>query len=890
MKSRMRVLRRLRNMGLMGKRISRNPVAGSSATAGLMAALIVVAFGQAARAGGALVSSVQDGNWNDPTTWDAGVPDASLSHQVRIAHDILAPDDGQNANQLQVGWTRGEGTLFVPSGELVVNNGFYIGSQGNQGEFNVSGGIVQVVELHVGTHGSGLMTVSGGSLVANHWIRIGSSNFDGRLTIAGSGTTLELDRIFAAPVDFTVSSRGTLVIAPTADGASGLSTIDCNQETVNLNSSSTLELDTSSYLPSLGDSWTIFTDAALITGSFGSLVAPTGYALQQDITTTGVLTIEVTQTPCDALGGDSDHDGVCNMNDVCPGFDDTLDDDGDGIPNDCEADCNINGVIDDIDIAEGTSEDCNNNSVPDECDLGLDSVVNRTTPMALNTNADTDTGNDYEPKLATDGAGNWMAVWSSADDLGGTIGTDSDILYTRSIDNGTTWSAPAPLNSRADVDITDDFDVQVTTDGAGNWIAVWEASDPMDGTIGFDFDILYSRSTDAGLTWTAQAPLNSSAFADSGHDYNPQLTTDGAGLWIALWGSSENLGGTIGFDDDILYARSTDDGATWSTPSPLNINADTDLEDDGNVQLATDGAGNWIAVWDSEDDLGGSTGVDRDILVSKSTDGGITWTAPSPLNSNAAADTGSDRDPHLTTDSAGNWIAVWTSENDLDGTIGTDADIHYSRSTDAGATWTDPAPLNANAHADSGGDYRVQLTTDGAGNWVAVWESGDDLGGTIGTDFDVIYSRSTNDGVTWTFPAPLSTHAVFDSAEEGAPRMATDGAGNWLAAWYSGENLGGNIGTDYDIVMTRLTFSTTSLDENQNGLPDECDTNCVFGGDYDEDGDVDLSDYRRFEDCFAGPAAGYGQNCSCFDWDADGDVDLNDFAEFQNAFTGAFPD
>ncbi|MEZ6084407.1 MAG: exo-alpha-sialidase [Phycisphaerae bacterium] len=851
---------------------------------------MVAATGQSVLAGGAYVNTVQDGTWNDPTTWDSGVPNARLDHQARIAHDIVANEAGQNTNAVIVGWSLGNGTLTIDSGELNVTSDILVGSAGNQGEFDVTGGSVQSNSLRVGFYGPGQMEVSGGSIQVDRNIEIGVNDSPGRLRIAGNGAELEHLGLSIQTYDLLVGANGVLIIAPTENGASGLTTINCNQVGILLNRASTLELDTSSYLPSLGDSWTVFTDASLITGSFGSLVAPTGYALQQDITTTGVLTIEVTQTPCDGLGGDSDHDGVCNVNDVCPGFDDTLDDNGDGIPNDCEADCNTNGIIDDIDIAEGTSEDCNNNSVPDECDLGLDSVVNRTTPMALNTSAYTDAGSDFEPKLATDGAGNWIAVWQSTVNLGGTIGSDSDIFYARSIDNGFTWSAPAPLNSRADVDITDDFDVQLTTDGAGTWIAVWESSDTLDGAIASGFDILYSRSTDNGVTWTAQAPLNSNAFTDTLGDFDPQLTTDGAGIWIAAWESEDSLGGSIGFDQDILYARSTDDGATWSTPSPLNINADTDLEDDGNVQLATDGASNWIAVWDSEDDLGGSTGVDRDILVSKSTDGGITWTAPSPLNSNAAVDTGSDRDPHLTTDSAGNWIAVWTSENDLDGTIGTDADIHYSRSTDAGATWTDPAPLNANANADSGGDYRVQLTTDGAGNWVAVWESGDDLGGTIGTDFDVIYSRSTNDGVTWTSPAPLSTHAVFDSAEEGAPRMATDGAGNWLAAWYSNEDIGGNIGTDYDIVMTRLTFSTTSLDENDNGIPDECDTNCVFGGDFDEDGDVDLSDYGRFKDCFAGPAAGYGQNCSCFDWDADGDVDLSDFAEFQNAFTGAFPD
>ncbi len=34
-------------------------------------------------------------------------------------------------------------------------------------------------------------------------------------------------------------------------------------------------------------------------------------------------------------------------------------------------DCNVNGVPDEVDISDGTSQDCNGNSVPDECDIAL---------------------------------------------------------------------------------------------------------------------------------------------------------------------------------------------------------------------------------------------------------------------------------------------------------------------------------------------------------------------------------------------------------------------------------------------------------------------------------------------------------------------------------------
>ena len=46
------------------------------------------------------------------------------------------------------------------------------------------------------------------------------------------------------------------------------------------------------------------------------------------------------------------------------------DDDGNGVPDECDVDCNDNGVMDRLDIIPyGTSFDCNFNDVPDECEL-----------------------------------------------------------------------------------------------------------------------------------------------------------------------------------------------------------------------------------------------------------------------------------------------------------------------------------------------------------------------------------------------------------------------------------------------------------------------------------------------------------------------------------------
>jgi hypothetical protein len=411
-----------------------------------------------------------------------------------------------------------------------------------------------------------------------------------------------------------------------------------------------------------------------------------------------------------------------------------------------------------------------------------DGGVTWTAPAALNTDADTDQGDDGGPQLATDGLGEWVAVWDSSA-FADPFRTDFDILLARSKDGGVTWGGHAELNTNAGSDTGSDAWPQVTTDGQGTWLAVWRSTDSLGDTIGEDADILVARSSDHGMTWTAPAALNTNAASDAGGDYWPQVTTDKQGTWVATWYSSDPLDDTIGDDYDILVARSTDGGATWTAPAVLNANAASDAGTDSWPQVTTDGHGTWVATWHSTDSLGSTIGGDWDILVARSTDDGVTWTAPAALNTNAVGDAGVDVLPQVTTDEQGAWVAVWRSTNWLGDTIGTDQDILVARSVDDGVTWTAPAALNTNAGDDVGNDTQPQVTTDGQGTWVAVWRSWDSLGDTIGTDADILVARSADDGATWTAPAALSTNAGGDAEEEGRPQLTTDAQGTWVAVW-----------------------------------------------------------------------------------------------------------
>jgi arylamine N-acetyltransferase len=438
--------------------------------------------------------------------------------------------------------------------------------------------------------------------------------------------------------------------------------------------------------------------------------------------------------------------------------------------------------------------------------------MNFTAPAPLNANAATDSRADLARAIVvSDRHGHWVAVWESKDTLGGTIGKDSDILVARSTGNGQMWTTPAPLNTNAATDSSSDYHPVVATDGKGNWVAAWNSNDSLGGTIQKDWDILTTRSTDNGQTWTAPAPLNANAANDTGQDYVPDIATDSEGNWVAVWEAEHGNGGPLGYDFDLFVARSTDNGATWTDPTPLNTNAATDSGSDYLPCLATDRNGNWVVAWDSNDSLGGAIDWDQDILVSRSTDNGATWTAPAPLNTNAATDSGNDYYPDVATDGNDNWVTAWHSDDTLGGTIWLDEDILVSRSMDNGATWTDPTPLNTNAASDQGFDSYPIVATDGQGDWVTVWMSGDTLGGTIGTDYDVLVARSTDNGETWSAPIPLNTNATTDSGADYYPTVATDGDGHWVAAWESTDSLGGTTGHDHDILFAISPIPAGSL-------------------------------------------------------------------------------
>lgn len=452
---------------------------------------------------------------------------------------------------------------------------------------------------------------------------------------------------------------------------------------------------------------------------------------------------------------------------------------------------------------------------------------------------DDESANDLAPRIALHRDDTWVAVWQSSGSRGSSSGTDSDILAAWSEDGGMTWGPPAAIDARAATDAVADIEPSIAIDRDGTCFVSWINWD------GASSRLTFSRSDDGGRTWSAAAPVDGDAsVTDSDEDVELHLSSDG--VLLAVWRAVNWRGDSLGTDRDILYARSSDGGATWSERRPLNQNALGDEDWDRNATVAGSSDGTWVVLWNSPTAWADGTGWDWDIAVSRSTDNGETWSEQAWVSQNALSqavvDRGSDWAPAVATDRSGTWVAVWscqmwngafwdwdicsarsvdrgaswsppgrvsslaagpaTAETDerpriaasgtgtwlitwqaRPATGGSDSELRVARSTDGGATWSVPARLDPQ-FAGGGADRWPDLAADQDGVWVVAWESTRSLGA-LGADTDVLFARSMDDGVTWTAPAALVADATRDAGSDERVSLATDGKNNWLAVWQS---------------------------------------------------------------------------------------------------------
>ena len=143
-------------------------------------------------------------------------------------------------------------------------------------------------------------------------------------------------------------------------------------------------------------------------------------------------------------------------------------------------------------------------------------------------------GNQYYPGVASDGVGNFVVIWGSAD------GDDTGVFAQRFASSGAPLGGEFRVNTyTTGVQGRSLLRPSVALDAAGNFVIVW-GSDPQDGFFAGAFG---QRFDSAGAPVGPEFRINTYTTNDQ---RSPSVAADGAGNFVVVWSSYSQDGSVEG--------------------------------------------------------------------------------------------------------------------------------------------------------------------------------------------------------------------------------------------------------------------------------------------------------------------------------------------------------
>lgn len=353
-----------------------------------------------------------------------------------------------------------------------------------------------------------------------------------------------------------------------------------------------------------------------------------------------------------------------------------------------------------------------------------------------------------------------------------------DLDETASTREAVTWQEPVEVASRgahvgpwrmndSDWDYVDDPAVDLGPDGGAG--VAWAHQTRQ--------DLFFQRYDQHGGERFPQ-PVNVSGSPDT-FSWLPQLRVDPEDpeRVYVLWQEIIFSGGSHG--GEILFARSTDGGATFSEPENLSQTRagagkgrlSSQQWDNGSLDLALGPEGVLYAVW---------TEYEGRLRLTRSTDGGRSFSEPVHI---AGSDEAPARGPRIAVDPEGAVHVAWTVGEDRQ------ADIHMARSAGGGLSFSEPVPVaESPAHSDA-----PALAVDDEGRVHLIYAEQGAAGGADGEDYGLHYVRSdrpageqTGAAGTLSFSEPRRIPALPGEAYHGAgyPALHAGPEGELFAVWH----------------------------------------------------------------------------------------------------------
>jgi hypothetical protein len=239
---------------------------------------------------------------------------------------------------------------------------------------------------------------------------------------------------------------------------------------------------------------------------------------------------------------------------------------------------------------------------------------------------ETDDADDaYEPQIAFDGNGNAVAVWKQ------TNVTKESIWVNRYI-AGSGWGSAELIEN---ITMGRVGSLQLAMNRTGNLLLVWSQSD----------------STNPSNIWSKRYTLNTGWGAASmietnnvGNANNPKIAIDSSGNGLAIWSQ-------YGVRRTHIWANRYTSSKGWGVATLVETN---NLDFAANPQIAMDDKGNTLAVWSQNTGSGNSIWSNRYIT-------GVGWGMAALIETNT---TGSSNNPQIAIDGSGNALAIWDHSED----------------------------------------------------------------------------------------------------------------------------------------------------------------------------------------------------------------------------------
>ena len=252
-------------------------------------------------------------------------------------------------------------------------------------------------------------------------------------------------------------------------------------------------------------------------------------------------------------------------------------------------------------------------------------------------------------------------------------------------------------------------------------------------------DVVVAKSTDFGATWSVVTADHTNAGTDK-----PILAVRGQDIYVSY-----------NHSQTAYVAYSHDGGATF-TEVKMNHNAKLGWSLGGGGTVAPDGSVYFS--WDGYEANGGAKG-NVNLYISKSADGGATW-ATSLLDISSSPPDCSAFDcgwaflgaaMTMTSDTTGNLYTLWNAGSSAQGP----ERIYFSKSVDGGSTWSAKQDVSS---APAGTQHAFPaIAAAGSGDVKIAWMDARAANG--GMDrWNVYYRSSTNGGNTWSAETDISTY------------------------------------------------------------------------------------------------------------------------------------